>query len=86
MTALSDFREWWKDLTREEYVVKIWFAKKIKEFKDGPTIIDYAPPKIMRMGTISKLTQTELTGTDLEGNPVSIKTEYPFNYNLKKIH
>lgn len=83
---IRKIKEWFKDVFYEEYEVIVWFPKRIKVFGNDPEIIEYAEPKTFHLSDVSVLTQTEIAGKDLDGNPVIIKTSYPFNYNFKKIH
>ena len=86
LTTWQKFVEWLKDLFYEEYEVTIWFHKETLETERGLKVDDFTEPKVFRFETIKKLTPTHLKGVDIEGNIVEIRTQKPFNYNVKKIH
>jgi hypothetical protein len=70
---MGKIKQWIKSLFADEYELTIWFQGAEKK-------------KIFHVKSISKKTQKHIIAKDLEGNQIEIKTNDPFDYQLRKLY
>lgn len=75
-----------RKLFYNEYELTVWFTEEEIYDAGGNLMTARKSPKIFRLTSVNKLTQKHVIGKEKGGGKLVIKTQKPFDYNLRKIH
>tara|TARA_R110000796_G_scaffold108608_3_gene219680 strand:+ start:622 stop:933 length:312 start_codon:yes stop_codon:yes gene_type:complete len=81
----SKFLTWWKTLVYEEYHLTIWFVDGKTVDSDGNATYNRIPKKYKAV-KISKISPKLIKFTNMNKQPVEIRSEEPMNWDLVKVY
>lgn len=83
---------WWKKLVDyvrslfyHEYEVTVWFSNEDIYDGKGVLLVSKKIEKVFHMTEITKLTAKHIVGKEKGGKRIEIRTQKPFDYNVRKI-
>ena len=81
----SRILKWWKTLVYEEYHLTIWFVDGKTVDSDGNATYNRIPKKYKAI-KISKISPKLIKFTNMNKQPVEIRSEEPMNWDLVKVY
>lgn len=77
--------KWYLTITREYYILTIWFTKET-QFNENNIKTVTKSEKVFHVKKFIKVTNTHITGLDLDDKRFEIKTKEPFDFYIRKIY
>lgn len=85
--ALRHFNllKWYLTITREYYILTVWFHKE-QLIQESNIKVVTKSEKVFHVKKFNKISDTHITGLDLDNKPFEIRTKEPFDYYIRKIY